>query len=495
MKKYILVLLTGFSFTAAQSQEIRDALRYSQDNLNGTARYRAMSGAFGALGADLSSLNVNPAGSAVFINNQVAVTLSNFNTQNNSDYFGSQKTEKNNNLDINQAGGVFVFNNQDKKSDWKKFTFGVNYENANNFKNAVYSEGTNPNNSIDAYFLSFANGVPLGVLESNQYRDLVNKEQQAFLGYNAYIINPKDKVVDNTVYESAVQQKANYYQQNAVRTEGYNSKLSFNAATTYKDKLYIGLNLNSHFTDYRRYSSFHEEKKLPTVVLPIQKVSFDNDLYTYGAGFSFQLGAIAKVTNALRAGLAYESATWYRLNDELTQKITSITESGKQNVVNPRITNVYAPYKIKTPSKLTGSLAYVFDKKGLVSIDYAIKNYSNTQFKPENDNYFGKLNQSMRTDLANTSEIRVGAEYKIKLLRLRAGYRYEQSPYKDKATIGDLNGYSGGLGYNFGATKVDLSYAYAKRASEEGFFSQGFTDGAKINAVTNTVSLTFLFEL
>ena len=29
-------------------------------NLNGTARYRAMGGAFGAVGGDLSALNVNP---------------------------------------------------------------------------------------------------------------------------------------------------------------------------------------------------------------------------------------------------------------------------------------------------------------------------------------------------------------------------------------------------------------------------------------------------
>jgi hypothetical protein len=54
----------GFTFSAAQSQEITDALRYSQDNLNGTARFRAM-GCIGALGGDLSSLNVNPAGSAI----------------------------------------------------------------------------------------------------------------------------------------------------------------------------------------------------------------------------------------------------------------------------------------------------------------------------------------------------------------------------------------------------------------------------------------------
>ena len=43
-----------------------------------------MGGAFGALGGDFSSLNVNPAGSAVFANNQMALTLSNFSVKNSS---------------------------------------------------------------------------------------------------------------------------------------------------------------------------------------------------------------------------------------------------------------------------------------------------------------------------------------------------------------------------------------------------------------------------
>ena len=60
MKKYIFLLFAGFAFSVTHSQEIPDAIRYSQDNLNGTARFRAMGGAFGALGGDLSSINVNP---------------------------------------------------------------------------------------------------------------------------------------------------------------------------------------------------------------------------------------------------------------------------------------------------------------------------------------------------------------------------------------------------------------------------------------------------
>ena len=84
MKKYIFIILIGFSVSQLRAQEIRDALRYAQDNINGTARFRAMSGAFGALGGDLSSINVNPAGSAIFANNQVGITLSNNTITNNS---------------------------------------------------------------------------------------------------------------------------------------------------------------------------------------------------------------------------------------------------------------------------------------------------------------------------------------------------------------------------------------------------------------------------
>ena len=500
MKKYLFLLLTGFTFSAAQSQEITDAMRYAQDNLTGTARFRAMGGAFGALGGDLSSLNINPAGSAIFSNNQIGATLSSYNTKNNSNYFGSTTTEKDNSFDLNQAGGVFVFKNKNSNSNWKKFSLGVNYDNVNNYNNSIFSAGTNPTNSVDGYFLSYADGVPLSDIRDSGYGSLDHGAQQAFLGYQGYVINPVSTNSNNTQYTSNVPAGGNYYQENTISTNGYNGKLSFNAATSYKDKLYIGLNLNSHFTDYRQSSRFYEDNSAPlTTDYTVTRLRFDNELYTYGTGFSFQLGAIAKVTNEIRLGLAYESSTWYRLSDEFSQKLVAVSSAANlpdtNDVVDPQITNIYAPYKLQTPSKLTGSFAYVFGKSGLISIDYAMKDYSNTKFKPENDPYFNGVNSYMNSVLDKTNEVRVGAEYKIEQLSLRAGYRYEQSPYKNKTTVGDLKGYSGGLGYNFGSTKVDLSYSTAKRNSQQGFFSQCFTDGAKINTMNNNVSLTLLFEL
>ena len=155
MKKIFLFTVSFFGILQLQAQNITDALRFSQENINGTARFSAMSGAFGALGGDLSAMNINPAGSAVFLNNQAGGTISNFSNTNNSSYFGTDKKTKENSFALNQAGGIFVFEDYSEKSDWKKFAIGLNYENTNNFDNTFTSSGVNPNNSVANYFLSY----------------------------------------------------------------------------------------------------------------------------------------------------------------------------------------------------------------------------------------------------------------------------------------------------------------------------------------------------
>jgi hypothetical protein len=499
MKKIIFLLFIG-SIYNLQSQEIPDAIRFAQDNLNGTARFRAMGGAFGALGGDMSSINVNPAGSAIFSNNQLSISLSTFNKKNESIYFGTTTSASESNFDMNQTGGVFVFKNRNTTSNWKKFSVAINYENINDFDNSVFSAGVNPTNSVDKYFLSYANGVPLSVIKDNNYAQLDSGAQQAYLGFESYIINPVADVPNNTRYVSNVTPGGNYYQENSIYSNGYNGKLSFNAATSYKDKLYIGVNLNSHFTDYVQSTSFYESNRNKlTTDYTVTNLRFNNNLHTFGTGFSFQIGAIAKVTNEIRLGLAYDSPIWYNLSDELSQSVTAISANTVNelppDVVDPAIINYYPPYELNTPSKITGSFAYIFGKTGLISLDYSLKNYGSTEFEPQNDPYFRDLNNEMSNILTTAGELRLGAEYKIKEWSLRGGYRFEESPYKDGTTIGDLNSFSGGLGYNFGAFKLDFSYTNAQRKSQQPFFNQGFTDGAKINTIGNNFTMTLLFEM
>lgn len=504
MKKIFAVAIASLAMTSIQAQDITDALRYSQTDLNGTARFRAMGGAFGALGGDFSSLNINPAGSVIFANNQVGFTLANYNTKNNSNYFGKNTTDSKNSFNLNQAGAVFVFDNDDQKSSWKKFALALDYENNRNLNNSVFSAGTNPNNSIDNYFLSYANGVSLGTLNNYYFDELYYNEQQAYLGYNSYIIDPTANTNTNTSYYTNIASGGNYYQENKIKTTGYNGKLAFNFSGQYTDKWSFGLNLNSHFIDFRQSSSFFESNSNPKYATgtTVDNVRFYNDLYTYGSGFSFQLGTIFKPVKEVRFGLSFESPTWYRLTDELSQRLVTSgygLNATQDNTLystvstDPNTTMIFQPYKLKSPGKITGSFAYVFGKRGLLSIDYAFKDYSNTTYKPKSD--FTTTNTTMGNTLTTASEVRIGGEFKVKKLSFRGGYRWEQSPYKDGKTVGDLTGYSGGLGYNFGTTKLDLAYANSKRDYNQQFFTQGLTDAARIKSVNNNVTLTLLFEL
>lgn len=500
MKKSIFLIAWFFSATAIHAQEIKDALLFSMDDLNGTARYRAMSGAFGALGGDFSAISLNPAGSSVFNNNQVGVTSSHYNTLNKATYFGNPTTEKENTFELNQAGAVFVFKNYNQNAKWTKITFAINYENTRNFDNAQFSAGVNPTRSVADFFITNANGIPLDVLENSSYSELNFREQQAYLGYQGYIINPVSSNSNNTLYTSNVREGGNYYQENGVYSTGYNGKVSFNFSTAYKDKIYIGLNLNSHFTNLLQSSYFYETNSNPlNSEERVQRIRFRNELFTNGTGFSFQLGTILKVNKTIRLGFAYESPTWHNLSDESSQLLSAVRVSSAgelaADIIDPNITNLYAPYRIQTPSKYTWSAAYIFGQKGLISIDFSLKDYNNIKFSPSSDSYFRELNADISNTLKTSSQLRIGAEYKIKALSLRGGYRMEASPYKNLTTIGDLTGYSAGLGYNFGATRVDLAYTHSKRNTQPSLFNTGLTDAPSINTIQNNLSLSLLFEL
>ena len=62
---YRLRILIVFFFISqlTVSQTINDVNYFLGSELNGTARYNSMAGAFGALGGDLTSISINPAGS------------------------------------------------------------------------------------------------------------------------------------------------------------------------------------------------------------------------------------------------------------------------------------------------------------------------------------------------------------------------------------------------------------------------------------------------
>ncbi len=513
MKKLIVLFVATLSMPLLYSQDITDALNYSQGEIEGSARFRAMGGAFGALGGDLSAININPAGSAVFSNSYASVSLKTYNSDNEASYFNEVNNRSKSNLNINQGGGVFIIENNRESSKWKKFSLSVAYDNTKNYRNNWFASGTN-RNSIANYFLANAQGLRLdeisrfdGETISEAYSEIGStfgfQHQQAFLGFESFIIEPDDFDDDaNASYFSNIAD-GTFDQEYSFSSTGYNGKMAFNIGAQYNDNLYFGLNLNSHFLYYER-STFLSERNENTGSL-INRVGFENNLIANGNGFSFQLGTIYKISKEFRVGISYDSPTWLTIEEETSQSLQTASTDGImfddgtptyfEGTINPDIINVYPAYKLSTHSKLTTSLAYVFGKKGLLSFDYSIKDYSNTKFRPASDAFFADQNNNINTLLKSASTYRLGGEYKVKQFSFRGGYRFEESPYKDEITIGDLSGYSLGLGYNFGNTKLDLAYDSAKRSSNNQLFNAGLTDAANINNRTSNVTLTLGFRL
>lgn len=490
--------MTLFLCAFASAQNINDVLRYGTESIQGTARFQSMGGAFGALGGDLSALNINPAGAAVFNNTLVTFSGTFFTTENQANYFGTQINTNSNDTNINQIGGVFVFNNTNLNSDWKKFSLAFNYDLAQNFENGYLVEGRS-NQGVDSYFLNFAQGTPFGAilledgeLIENGYLDIGANggfsDQQAFLGYYGGVIDPLDEDLQTNQYISNASY-SNVDQQFQRTNFGYNSKFTVNMASEYQDKLYLGASLNFHSVFNERVDRLTETGY--DADSEIQRTTFDNLLVTQGNGFSFTLGAIAKLNESVRLGASYQSPTWYRLNDDLSQRINSDLADEDINFIDFNIVNLFERYTIQTPAKLTGSMAVIFGKNGLLSFDYGYQDFSTAELRPQSDPNFQTVNNDIANQLGAVSTYRLGGEYRIANISLRAGYRFEQSPYANTDTIGDLNSISGGIGYNFGGSRLDFSLNRIDQQVNEQLLDTGLATPATIDRLRINATLSY----
>jgi long-subunit fatty acid transport protein len=235
--------------------------------------------------------------------------------------------------------------------------------------------------------------------------------------------------------------------------------------------LYLGLNLNSHQLETRRLHNLLEDNY--GAGSDFSYAEFENDLYTYGSGFSFQLGAIYKPTDKIRMGLSYQSPTWYSLTDELSQFIIT-SENNETDTIDPGVINIYE-YKFSTPAEMSAGLAYIFGKNGLISAQYDLSNYQNTSFNINHgDVNFINQNNEIASNLKSAGTLKLGGEYRISRFSIRAGYFNQKSIHK--AFQDSYNGSSIGIGYDFGGSALNLALSRVESQRSEPLFDSGLTD-------------------
>jgi hypothetical protein len=378
MKRFF-ILVTFFTLTLtsyAQSLGYQDlGLLFSQDDGNGSARFTSMSGAFGALGGDISSININPAGLAVFKNSVFSGTFNSRNSETISNYYENSLTTKNQFFNLSHAGAVLVFDSA-YNSDWTKFAIGFNYRITKDFADNFLAQG----NSTIPTFRDFPLDNNDPTIEYN------NADEQRF----------------STNYNGEI------------------SEFNFAFSAVHQEKLYVGLGFNFYSLDFNQFSNL---------------IEFNNDgngnnlganlyqeTFTTGSGFSANAGFIYRAHKNFRVGLSYQTPTWFREVLETTNITdndgflgnTEITVSNDDLVYNNTSGGFFLSqellYRIKTPSKLTASAAIIYGKKGLLSVDYINKNYQNIELS---DSFFGQENQFFQNELRSTHSFNIGTEWRL----------------------------------------------------------------------------------
>ena len=499
MKHYYKAILLLFFVTSINGQSLQDILRYSSSDLNGTARYTAMGGAFGALGGDFGALDNNPATGSVFEHTQFSITTSSIRNRTNANYFGSSYETKYSDSEFDQVGFALVLKNT-VESQWSKISFAFNYQKTSNFNDAFEADGYNFT-GVDEYFLNSAQGYELsnfqirpGENESDLYSFLGENvgfdAQQGFLGYQSFII---DAVVDestNTVYISNVSPATEgYIHEYVTQRSGGIKKYTFNFSGEYLNKYNVGININSHKLEYRQVNDFYEGNYADSSTL--NAFRFNNELLSFGEGVSFQVGAIAKLNKQIRFGLSYESPTWFSVTEETIEFAAS--NDGSNITIEPDVINTYPEYRFKTPSKYSGSFAYIFGQKGLISVDYTQVNYDKAQFNEPNDDSLNEQNDVIIQNVNAAGILRIGGEYRFGNYSIRAGYINQGASLKNFDNSSSSKSIGGGI--NFGGSSLDLSIVSSEFNGQQQLFSTGLTDNIDLKKERFTVGLTYTLKL
>jgi long-subunit fatty acid transport protein len=443
MKKLLFLiggLLSSMAITAQVINYNQAGVLFTSEDINGTARYNAMSGAFGALGGDLSAVDGNPAGLAVFKKTQFSGSLGVLNTDVFTNFYGVEIENNTSNFNLNQLGGVLVFNGS-RHSDTRKMAIGINYSITKNFENSWTARGNSSFAPItDFYDPDVEYGIP---------------NEQTFRNF----------------------------------TDGTNKKLVLTFASQPNDKLYFGASLVTYDLDYYQNTiteEFNEDTDGNTF-----DVSAQEELFTAGSGIAFNVGLIAKPSQEVRLGLAYQSPTWYEVSEELVVYDDELFFNDQLDAVSGIASNNVFDYTLVTPSKVTGSFAYLFGREGLISFDYSYKDYSNIKLKPNSE--FLDENQEFNDGLKATSQFKVGAEWRIDNVSLRGGYSYEESPYEDAIDTDNISGYSLGLGFKLnGGMKLDLAYQHRNNTDVYNFLNVDGADPVELDINNDKITATLV---
>ena len=492
MKRSFLPLFFLLAAAPAFAQLADDVLRYSYLQPGGTARYLGAGGAFGALGAEYSSLSNNPAGLAMFRTNELVFTPSLKFSRTEAALPGQPNSEETkSNFGFDNVG--FIFNTTPVNSKWKTFNVGIGLNRLNNFHQSIYYEGSGNGSILNGFFADAAPALNSGGTADNL--DAFGSQ----LAYNANAIYLQNNAAS---YDFIDNPSATVNRNQTLTSSGRMNELVLSFAGNYEEKLMIGATVGVPFVNYRQDGEYTETDPGGGVngnVPYFNSLSYTEYLRTEGVGVNLKLGIAYRVSQALRLGVAFHTPTFLKLTDHYSNTFTYDYEDGGGAVLGDVQSSPegVSDYRLRTPFRAIGSAAVLFKKYGFLSADVEYVDYSANAFNltadvANNDNrqYERELNNSIQSKFRQTANVRVGGEVVLDDFRLRAGVNLLGKP--EAGETGFNMAYTAGAGIHGESFYLDLGYRLSKSKGSLRTYSDAPI--VTTNTTSNEILLTLGFK-
>ena len=468
MRRFALAALLSLAAAAAGAQTLSEALTYSVNDYYGTARSIALGGAMTALGGDLGSIGINPAGSAVAPYSQFAISpgitiltnTSGYSTSFNEDYTGYVDYRANK-FNIPNFGFTMRFDTYN--SSMKSFTLGFLSTATSHFMNDFVGNGINSNTSLLGSFgagaspyspseLSdrnawFSSGIPwnyLAAYQGGMIAEAYDEYGQPMVDANGNYtyLGATEGMFSNPDGSYDIRTQGALDQYSRVQTYGAKYDLLMNLGMNFNDNLFVGFNLGMPVATYR-YSEYFDEVAVNPSDFEIEYAdgvitNFQSAQYQYTqtsdiAGVYLKAGFIWAPAGGFRLGAAIQTPTFLSIRDTWYVSTDTKFSSSNYDTSADSPTNDYQ-YTLVTPWRYNAGLAYTFGGFGLLSADFEMADYGRMNFRQSEDFYYDHNTFSVENDVnryfaGKEYAGRFGIEVRpVPSLSLRAGYSIRTSP-------------------------------------------------------------------
>jgi hypothetical protein len=514
MKKALVIITAISLYISSYAQEPVDALKFSWNTPGGSARTKAVGGAMGSLGGDITATFVNPAGLAFYKTGDFVFSPLYQFQKTKSIYNGTNADDKTNRFTWGTSG--FVVGGGDSRKNVRNVAFSIAMNRTADFNNDLLYRGENNKSSFSQKYVDQLNNAGI-----KNFDDAVNNfTNGASLLFNTYWIDTiatASKQIDHFITNAPV--NTGLLQQYTSKTRGGITDFAMGLAANFNDKLMFGGSIGIPVLNYERETEFLEADATTNPNNKFNYGIFAENLRTKGVGINMKLGLIYKPAEFWRLGLAVHSPTFYALTDTYYEDVTlnddvadnQAWHDHSKSYTDNQQANQFK-YDLMTPYKVIGSISYVIreiqdvtKQRGFLTADVEYVNYKASSFTPDDQTttdgdkaYLKQLNKAIDNAYKGAFNFRAGGELKFTTIMFRLGAAYYGNPYNDiHGEKGSKLNLSGGLGYRNKGFFVDLTYVHSLNKDVQFAYRLASAPyyGANIKNTAGNVLLTVGFKI